>query len=116
MVTMRRTPLNKISLKRILQAEEELPARRAVCERAGGVFRVIPVGAVRIERGRLVRRTLYMSYCLGGYCEKCGEKPDWRGLSFHERKFRSQGGEVSIQNTVAVCGKCHSENHGIKEV
>ena len=51
-----------------------------------------------------------------GRCENCGELPDFRGLSPHEKVFRSQGGVMSIENTVMLCGRCHSKAHRIKEV
>lgn len=51
-----------------------------------------------------------------GICELCGKPPDWRGLHPHEKVFRSHGGKVSLENTVAACGRSHSKEHGIKEV
>jgi hypothetical protein len=51
-----------------------------------------------------------------GLCMKCGQLPDWRGLSKHELIFRSRGGNpLDEDNTILICGKCHSEYHGIKE-
>lgn len=34
----------------------------------------------------------------------------------HHIKHRSQGGDDRWDNLIWVCGKCHSELHGIKEV
>ena len=53
----------------------------------------------------------------GGRCNSCGELPDWRGLSKHEKVKRSQGGDpLDPQNCEMLCGRCHSKEHGIKEV
>jgi hypothetical protein len=56
-----------------------------------------------------------------GRCEACKKAPDWRGLMMHHKKHRGMGGtrdpEVhSVSNIVAICGRCHSLEHGIKEV
>ena len=52
-----------------------------------------------------------------GRCKSCGQPPDWRGLSKHEKVKRSQGGDpLDPENCVMLCGRCHSREHGIKEV
>jgi 5-methylcytosine-specific restriction endonuclease McrA len=51
-----------------------------------------------------------------GNCMKCGQRPDYRGLSLHHLKHKSQGGKSVKSNVTLVCGKCHSEFHGVKEV
>ena len=51
-----------------------------------------------------------------GYCMKCHKLPDFRGLSKHEIKMRSQGGDPTEKtNCVLLCGKCHSAQKGIIE-
>lgn len=51
-----------------------------------------------------------------GLCELCHRAPDWRGLSKHEIKFRSQGGNpLDEDNCLMLCGVCHSKEHHIKE-
>lgn len=50
-----------------------------------------------------------------GKCMKCGALPDFRGLSLHHLVFRSQGGEGIKENLILVCGRCHSQFHGINE-
>ena len=49
-------------------------------------------------------------------CEQCGQAPDFRGLAPHHMEKRSQGGDESPDNLKWLCGKCHSAEHGIKEV
>lgn len=97
---MKRTPINKISMKRKAQLKDEIFIREQLCDRAGGEF--------YSHKG--------YSICLGGLCELCGKPPDFRGLRPHEKKFRSRGGKLSMENSKMVCGKCHSSEHGIKEV
>ena len=83
---MKRTRIRQISIKKQHQIELEKPIRELLLKRANGK------------------------------CEKCKETPDWRGLSPHEKIFRSHGGTLTLWNTIILCGKCHSKEHGIKEV
>ncbi len=49
-----------------------------------------------------------------GLCELCHRAPDWRGLSKHEKIFRSQGGDpLDPDNCLMLCGVCHDLKHGI---
>ena len=51
-----------------------------------------------------------------GLCESCGRLPDWRGLSKHEKVFRSQGGDpLDPDNVEILCARCHSRKHGLVE-
>ena len=52
---------------------------------------------------------------IDGRCQECGNV-DWRSLAKHHRIRRSQGGSDDVGNLVWLCGKCHSKEHGIKEV
>jgi hypothetical protein len=47
----------------------------------------------------------------GGLCELCGERlqPGWE---WHHRKRRSQGGEDSVSNGLALHVLCHKRVHG----
>lgn len=52
-----------------------------------------------------------------GLCEECHQPPDWRGLSKHEVLSRAQGGDPTDEsNCLMLCGRCHSKEHGVKEV
>jgi hypothetical protein len=47
----------------------------------------------------------------GGLCELCKEslKPGWHA---HHRRRRSQGGDDSVTNVLALHGRCHDRVHG----
>lgn len=52
---------------------------------------------------------------VGGRCEDCGLKGDWRNLSPHhkiKRRFKIN----TYENCRILCGKCHAKREGIKEV
>ena len=51
-----------------------------------------------------------------GKCQECKKLPNWRGLAKHHKIHRSQGGGDGIGNLLWLCGRCHDEEHGIKEV
>lgn len=97
---MKRTRIPPISEKRKAEMEAEYEIRKQLCERAGGFW---------VRSGSHYR-------CLGGLCELCNFPPDWRGLSPHEKIHRAQGGHLSLDNSLMLCGHCHSQEHRIKEV
>jgi 5-methylcytosine-specific restriction endonuclease McrA len=82
----KRTPIRKFSLKKTQEIKNEKNIRKQLLERCKGL------------------------------CEICGRHPDWRGLSPHEDKFRSQGGKMSLENSKMACGQCHNSKHNIVEV
>lgn len=59
-----------------------------------------------------------------GRCEECRGPGDWRGLHPHHVKLKGMGGvrgaakkvSDSEENLRLLCGKCHSRNHGIREI
>jgi 5-methylcytosine-specific restriction endonuclease McrA len=51
-----------------------------------------------------------------GKCQQCHELPDFRGLAKHHIVLRSRGGKDNLDNLLWVCGSCHSEFHGIREI
>jgi len=65
----------------------------------------------QIEEERVIRQKLW-ERC-GGRCEKCGRLPDWRGIHPHEKLFRSQGGKLSMENSIMLCSVCHDAEHGL---
>ena len=96
---LRRKAINPISGKRKLQLADELEVRRQLAIRCGGVY---------------VQTTAMGGYCVGGTCEICGLPPDFRQLHPHEKVHRSQGGRLSLDNSLMVCGRCHDIEHGIR--
>lgn len=43
----------------------------------------------------------------GGHCRDCGSPITWATMHMHETIERSEGGEVSLENSIALCAKCH---------
>lgn len=83
---MKKSPIRKISKKKSTQKREEQKLTQKLLEESNGC------------------------------CMNCGQFPDFRGLSKHEIKFRSQGGDpTDINNVILVCGRCHSKFHGVSE-
>ncbi len=97
---MKKSYINKISLKKQRQIEEELPIKILLCQIAGGTW---------------VQTSRWGGHCEGGYCMECHQKPDFRGLHPHEDPFRSRGNKVTLASKM-LCGRCHSACHGIREV
>jgi len=83
---LKRTPLKRISKKKQVEMTKERKIWLQILDRCKGI------------------------------CEYCNQKPDFRGLHPHEEIFRSHGGKLSLKNTKASCGKCHSLKHGIVEI
>jgi Zn finger protein HypA/HybF involved in hydrogenase expression len=55
----------------------------------------------------------------GGWCERCKDLPDFRGLSIHHLTLKGTGGtkeEYEDDELEVVCGGCSSKYHGIREV
>lgn len=68
----------------------------------------------KVQEAKLTQELLEKS---NGVCALCGKAPDFRGLAKHEVVHRSQGGSaIDPNNTILICGRCHSKEHGIKEV
>lgn len=63
------------------------------------------------QHDRIVERS-------SGFCECCGQWPDFRGIQVHHLKPKGMGGtkrEYPDDMLIALCGKCHSAMHHIKE-
>lgn len=101
---MKHTPIRRISAKKKQQILDEVRIRIALCQRARGTW--------------IVASSLTGGYCVKALCEECGGKPDAPDfiLKPHEKVFRSQGGVISLDNSVMLCNKCASKAHGIKVV
>lgn len=101
-----RRPINKISHKMYDQLISEVEVRKALCYRCGGK----PISSmVAIGFSDGTKKYLEMVSCRGGYCETCGKKADFIGLKPHH-------GELTMENSLMDCHRCHSGFHGIKVV
>ena len=40
-------------------------------------------------------------------CERCGRYITWDSMEMNEKKLKSLGGEVSLENCEALCRDCH---------
>lgn len=48
----------------------------------------------------------------GGECERCATPITYRTMHMHETLHRGRGGEVSVENSVAICPPCHIGKNG----
>src|SRR5271170_2753390 len=53
----------------------------------------------------------------GGFCEKmgCNRNISEETGHMHHIKHRSRGGDESMQNLEALCGRCHKKEHSDRE-
>jgi 5-methylcytosine-specific restriction endonuclease McrA len=83
---MKRTPIRRISKRKIEQKKQEAKLTQELLKKSDGL------------------------------CAICHNPADWRGFSKHEKVFRSHGGDpIDKGNCVLICAKCHSRLHGIVE-
>ena len=110
---MKRTPLRKtyglnyISPMRIHQLNDEVPARQALCKRAGG-NPVVITKTIKFKNGGTA--ILHTVKCVGGYCELCKNPANGHELHPHEDFLRSRGGKVSLLNSKMVHNFCHPKS------
>lgn len=76
----------------------------------GKTPRLNPLGALGRHRREGLNKLQPPS---DGLCQICHQPPDFRGLSRHHIKKRSQGGNESKENIMWLCGKCHDKEHHI---
>jgi len=63
------------------------------------------------QHDRIVERS-------SGFCESCGQTPDWRGIAVHHLKVKGMGGTKRVyddSDLIALCGACHAKMHHLKE-
>ena len=46
-----------------------------------------------------------------GDCDLCGSPVTESAAQMHEMKHRGKGGEISLENSVMICAKCHQNAH-----
>jgi hypothetical protein len=59
----------------------------------------------RVDATRMIREDVFAR--TGAACEFCGAIITWGTMHLHERKPRGEGGEISLENSVGICAKCH---------
>ena len=74
-----------------------------------------PINRVSKKQAKRNRTLANIAPPADGLCEKCHNPPDFRGLAKHHKQKRSNCGSDNRDNISWLCGKCHSEEHGIKE-
>ena len=56
-----------------------------------------------------IRRQLF--FRSHGYCEICGALVLYSSGHMHEQIHRGQGGDISLENSIFICPKCHAREH-----
>ena len=51
-----------------------------------------------------------------GDCDLCGSPVTETTMHLHEMKHRGKGGEISLENSVAICAPCHFRAHKNRRV
>jgi hypothetical protein len=98
---------NGIKIYSTLKSKAKFKAKKPINQMSNGKYKQTKAEQ-KLKQELLIR--------CGGLCEICHQLPDWRGLSKHEKVFRSKGGDpLDPNNCVMTCGKCHSQKHRIKE-
>ncbi len=96
---MKKSYINKISVKKQRQIEEKLPIRILLCQIAGGTW---------------VQTSRWGGHCDGGMCALCGKAggyTEFGRLHPHEKIFRSQGGKLSLTNSIMAHNWCQAREH-----
>ncbi len=65
------------------------------------IDRTLAVGSIR-------RQIFWRSE---GFCEMCGEIVLESSGHMHEKQHRGKGGEISLENSIFICAKCHQDAH-----
>lgn len=100
--TLKRTKgINRVSLRKILQMQAETPIRLELCKRVQG-FPILGKHTYEFH-GKPYEVTTVQ--CYNGICEVCGMRCEY--LEPHEKRQRSLGGKLSLDNTIMVCRVCH---------
>ena len=110
----RNKPPNRYSMRKIDALNAELPERIKLIERCGGTPYFYNEPVKRNDGGTyIIRRVL----CIGGVCEICGQ-PCRNGehLEPHENPKRSQGGKVSLAQSLMCHRTCHMGEHAQPEL
>lgn len=63
----------------------------------------------RADAVRIIRHKLFLRS--QGECELCSVWVTEEGGHMHEKQHRGKGGEISMENSVFICPKCHQYAH-----
>lgn len=102
-----RKPLNRMSLRKVVELNEQVNTRITLCHRAGGTPS-LKTRTIKFNNGTEMFLTTVT--CKNGYCEECGQFSPV--LDCHEENPRSLGGKVNLENSKALCRPCHNTKKG----
>jgi 5-methylcytosine-specific restriction endonuclease McrA len=68
----------------------------------------------RSEAVGIIRHTIFVRSA--GECEMCASPVNEKTGHLHEKLHRGQGGEISINNSIFICARCHRHYHRNREV
>lgn len=103
---------------RVLVGENNLPARIFRKDKEWLKFephewiwmgKADAVGLIRLQVfERTGGRVFEGETLVKGKCEECDRYITWDSMEQHERIFKGKGGEVSLENCIALCHNCHT--------
>ena len=73
----------------------------------GEKFQMMP----RRDAVKAIRHEIFLRQMSA--CIRCGKVFTEDQMHLHERKFRSQGGEISLENSEGLCYECHLGRSGV---
>jgi hypothetical protein len=75
-------------------------------------FSVVDVTPIFIARNLAVASIRHQIFLRSkGSCEQCGAFITEQSMEMHEKQHRGKGGEISLDNSFAICKKCHRFEH-----
>jgi hypothetical protein len=68
-----------------------------------------PTQSPRVYAVASIRHQLFVRS--EGLCEKCCAIVTESSGHMHEQKWRGKGGEISLENSLFICARCHQHEH-----
>lgn len=94
--------LNRLSLRKVIELNNEVDDRIALCKRANGTP-VLKTRTIRFNNKTEMELTTVT--CINGICEVCQMR---RTVLYpHEKIPRSKGGKLNLKNSIMVDNHCH---------
>lgn len=73
--------------------------------------------AVEMKRSEAVGEIRHQIFVRSrGNCEICDAPIPEKTMHMHEQKHRGRGGEISLENSLAICATCHFRAHRDRRV